>query len=32
MPALTQNQRMLDYLKSGKTLTPLVALKQFGCF
>ena len=32
MPALTQNQRILDYLKSGKTLTPLVALKKFGCF
>ena len=32
MPALTQNQRILDYLKSGKTLTPLVALEKFGCF
>ena len=32
MPALTQNQRILDYLKSGKTLTPLTALKKFGCF
>ena len=32
MPALTQNQQILDYLKSGKTLTPLVALKKFGCF
>jgi hypothetical protein len=32
MPALTQNQRILDYLKSGKKLTPLVALKEFGCF
>ena len=32
MPALTQNQRILDYLKSGKTLTPLVALQKFGCF
>mgnify|MGYP003142853647 FL=1 len=32
MPALTQNQRILDYLKSGKKLTPLVALEKFGCF
>ena len=32
MPALTQNQRILEYLKSGKTLTPLVALEKFGCF
>ena len=32
MPALTQNQRILDYLKSGKTLTPLIALEKFGCF
>jgi hypothetical protein len=32
MPAITQNQRILDYLKSGKKLTPLVALEKFGCF
>ena len=32
MPALTQNQRILEYLKSGKTITPLTALKKFGCF
>ena len=32
MPELTQNQRILDYLKSGKTLTPLIALEKFGCF
>ena len=32
MPALTQNQRILEYLKSGKTLTPLIALEKFGCF
>ena len=32
MPALTQNQRILEYLKSGKKLTPLVALEKFGCF
>ena len=32
MPELTQNQKILDYLKSGKTLTPLLALEKFGCF
>ena len=32
MPGLTQNQRILEYLKSGKKLTPLVALEKFGCF
>ena len=32
MPELTQNQQILDYLKSGKTITPLTALKKFGCF
>ena len=32
MPALTQNQRILEYLKSGKKLTPKDALKKFGCF
>ena len=32
MPELTQNQQILDYLKSGKKITPLVALKKFGCF
>lgn len=32
MPKLTQNQQILEYLKSGKTLTPLVALQKFGCF
>ena len=32
MPAPTQDQQILDYLKSGKTLTPLVALEKFGCF
>ena len=31
MPALTQNQRILEYLKSGKKLTPLEALNKFGC-
>ena len=32
MPEITQNQQILDYLKSGKTITPLTALKKFGCF
>ena len=32
MPELTQNQQILEYLKSGKTITPLIALKKFGCF
>ncbi|BAQ90879.1 hypothetical protein [uncultured Mediterranean phage uvMED] len=32
MPELTQNQQILDYLKSGKKITPLTALKKFGCF
>ena len=29
---MTQTQRILIYLKSGKSLTPLEALKKFGCF
>ncbi len=28
----TQNQMVLNYLKTGKILTPLEALEQFGCF
>ena len=28
----TQNEKILDYLKSGKKLTPLTALRKFGCF
>ena len=28
----TQNQLILDYLKSGKKINPLLALKKFGCF
>ena len=32
MPELTQNQKILEYLKSGKKLTPITALKKFGCF
>jgi hypothetical protein len=29
---LSQNNQILEYLKSGKKLTPLTALKKFGCF
>jgi hypothetical protein len=29
---MTQAQRILIYLKTGKSLTPLDALKKFGCF
>ena len=29
---MTQEQRILIYLKTGKSLTPLEALKKFGCF
>ena len=29
---MTQAQRILIYLKTGKSLTPLEALKKFGCF
>ena len=32
MPELTQNQKILEYLKSGKKLTPITALNKFGCF
>ena len=32
MPAPTQNQQILEYLKSGKKISPLIALKKFGCF
>ena len=28
----SQNKRILDYLKSGKKLTPITALEKFGCF
>ena len=27
----TQSQRILDYLATGKSLTPLEALHKFGC-
>lgn len=29
---MTQNARILAHLKSGKTLTPLVALDKYGVF
>jgi len=29
---MTQKQQILNYLKSGKCLTPLEALELFGCF
>ena len=29
---MSQNNQILEYLKSGKKLTPLTALKKFGCF
>jgi hypothetical protein len=29
---LSQNQAILDYLKSGNTLTPIEALEKFHCF
>jgi hypothetical protein len=28
----TQEKQILDYLLSGKKLTPIQALKKFGCF
>ncbi len=28
----SQNQRILAWLKSGRTITPLQALRKFGCF
>ena len=28
----TQNEQILDYLKSGKSITPLEALEFFQCF
>lgn len=29
---MKQTQRILIYLKSGKSLTPIEALQKFGCF
>ena len=28
----TQDEKILDYLKSGKPITPIDALNMFGCF
>jgi Helix-turn-helix domain len=28
----SQNQRILNYLQKGKSLTPITALNKFGCF
>jgi hypothetical protein len=28
----TQNQQVLAYLKTGKEITPMDALRMFGCF
>jgi len=29
---MTQNHQILNYLNQGNTLTPIEALKMFGCF
>ena len=29
---MSQNQKILDYLLSGKSLTPISALNKFNCF
>ena len=29
---MSQNQEILKHLKEGKTITPLDALREFGCF
>lgn len=29
---MTQTNKILKYLRTGKTLTPIKALKLFGCF
>lgn len=31
-PAVSQNEQILAYLKTGHSLTPLEALRNFGCF
>lgn len=28
---MTQNEQIADYLRAGRALTPLDALRQFGC-
>lgn len=32
MDRKSQNEEILAWLKSGKTITPLEALEKFGCF
>lgn len=32
MNGQSQGERILDYLKSGKSLTVVKALKEFGCY
>lgn len=32
MDVLSQEQQILNHLRSGKTLTALEALRRFGCF
>ena len=32
MAKVSQKKRILEYLKIGKRITPLVALNLFGCF
>jgi len=29
---MSQNEQILQHLKTGKVLTPIEALKEFGCF
>lgn len=29
---MSQNARILNYMKRGRTITPLEALRLFGCF
>ena len=32
MNTRTQQDRIIDYLATGKPITPLLALRRFGCF
>lgn len=32
MDVLSQEEQILEHLRSGNTLTPLEALQRFGCF
>ena len=29
---MSQNEMIADFLKSGKSINPMIALKKFGCF